>query len=66
MMLSEADRERLSEPRRPLECECPVCARVKRMIEDVGPLEDVGYRVGIGVSADELRGPEDRSGARGP
>ncbi len=50
----------------PLECECPVCTRVKRMVEGVGPFEDVGEGVGLLVSEDGLRGPEDRSRTNRP
>lgn len=50
----------------PLECECPVCTRVKRMIEGFGPFEDVGEDEGLFVSEDDLGGPKDRPGGHGP
>ena len=50
----------------PLECECPVCTRVKRMIEVSAPFEDIGKGEGLFVSEDGLGGPEDRPGASGP
>ena len=50
----------------PLECECPVCARVKRLVEGFRPFEDVCKGLGLLVSEDGLGGPEDRSGVHGP
>ena len=50
----------------PLECECPVCTRVKRIVQITASFEDVGEGVGLLVSEDGLRGPEDRPGAHGP
>ena len=50
----------------PLECECPVCTRVKRIVQAAAPFENVGEGVGLLVSEDGLGGPEDGPGARGP
>ena len=50
----------------PLECECPVCTRVKRMVEGFAPFEDIGQGEGLFVSEDGLGGPEDRPGTSGP
>ena len=50
----------------PLECECPVCARVKAVIKDAGMLDDVSDGVGVVVIKDSMGRPEDGALLRGP
>ena len=55
----------IPEPRRagdPLVCECPVCARAKRIIEEAGLAKKIGYRIGFNITEDGCWGPEDGPG----
>lgn len=50
----------------PLECECPVCARIKGVIEDARQTEDIGNGISLGIAKDSRRGPKDGTGLRRP
>lgn len=51
----------------PLEsCECPVCTRIKRVIEGIGQSYDIGDVVSIAIAEDRSGGPEDGPGLGRP
>lgn len=49
-----------------IECVCPVCARIERMIEGFGALQNISDSVGLGIVEDSCCGPENASGLGWP
>ncbi len=48
----------------PLECECPVCTRIKGVIESREHADDTGKSIGLRITEASGRGTEDASGAK--
>lgn len=62
-------RQASASPRRagdPLGCECPVCKRVDRIIDDLRQSEEVSESASLGISEDVLGRPEYRPVPAGP
>ena len=49
-----------------VECMCPVCTRIERVIEGFGALQNISDLVGLGIVENPCSGPEDASGLGWP